>query len=288
MWILWATTCATLNAVSSALTKRAAEQEGAMAVTFWTFAGSIPLALVALTLTGMPVIQSGFWLALSAGVLVNIVAITLRNLGLKLAPLSLAVPLLSFTPVFLLLTEAVILGDRPGPRGVTGICAIVAGAYALNLRQAHGNPLQPLRVIWRHRGCQLMLVVAALWSLTSVVDKLCVVQSSPVFYLVAFHLGFVAGYLPLMAWRQRRQPAGWWRPRRWRLYLLISVIHFGSILTQMIAIQLTLVSYVIAIKRAGMLLSVLIGVFCFGEQGLRQRLGGAALMVLGVTLILTS
>ena len=42
-----------------------------------------------------------------------------------------------------------------------------------------------------------MLVVAAIWSVTSVVDKLCVVRSSPVFYLAAFHLGFVAGYLPL-------------------------------------------------------------------------------------------
>jgi uncharacterized membrane protein len=55
----------------------------------------------------------------------------------------------------------------------------------------------------------------------------------------------------------------------------------------MIAIQLTLVSYVIAIKRSGMLLSVLIGVIFFGERGLRQRLAGALLMSLGVALILT-
>jgi len=286
MWILWATTCATLNAISSALTKRAAEEEGAMTVTFWTFAGSIPLALGTLALTGMPPIQPGFWLALAAGVSINIVAITLRNLGLRLAPLSLSIPLLSFTPVFLLLTEALILGDRPAPRGTAGICIIVVGAYVLNLGDAREGPLQPLRVIWRSRGCQLMLLVAALWSVTSVIDKICVVRSSAVFYLVAFHLGFVAGYLPLLAIRQR--PAGWWRPRRWRLYLLIAIVHFGAILTQMLAIKLTLVSYVISIKRSGMLLSVLIGVFCFGERGLRQRLAGAALMAIGVTLVLTS
>ena len=70
--------------------------------------------------------------------------------------------------------------------------------------------------------------------------------------------------------------------------MLIAVVHFGSILAQMMAIQLTLVSYVIAIKRSGMLLSVLIGVAFFGERGLRQRLLGAAMMSAGVTLILTA
>jgi uncharacterized membrane protein len=286
MWIIWAVACATLNAATSALTKRAAQDGGAIAVTFWTFAFSIPLTLLALAWTGMPAIGPGFWAALAIGVSLNVAAITLRNLGLKLSPLSVSIPLLSFTPVFLLVTEAAILGDRPGPQGIAGVLLVVIGAYSLNLGEARGGILQPIRVVLRDRGCQFMLVVAALWGITSVIDKVCVTRSSPVFYLVAFHIGFVVGYLPLLAWR--RSTGASLRPVLWRRYLLIAAIHFGSILTQMIAIQLTLVSYVIAIKRSGMLISVLIGVLFFGERGLRERLAGAALMSAGVALILTA
>jgi len=286
MWIVWAITCASLNAAASALIKRAARDGGAVAVTFWEFVFALPLAAGALLWTGSPPIDPGFWTALAAGVALNIVALTLRNLGLKLSPLSVSIPLLSFTPVFLIVTEAAVLGDRPGPRGIAGILLIVAGAYALNLSEVRGGVLEPVRTVLRDRGCQLMLVVAALWSVTSVIDKVAVTRSSPVFYLAAFHAGFVAGYLPVLAWRRAAGAA--LRPRLWRAYALIAVIHFGSILAQMIAIQMTLVSYVIAIKRSGMLLSVLIGVVFFGERGLRERLAGAMLMSIGVALVLTA
>ncbi|MGD8396733.1 MAG: DMT family transporter [Candidatus Eiseniibacteriota bacterium] len=286
MWIPWALTCASLNAVTSALTKRAAELGGAVAVTFWVFVLSVPLAAALLAIDGVPPVEPGFWPALAIGVTANIAALTLRNLGLKLAPLSVAVPLLSFTPVFLLGTEALVLGDLPSARGVAGVLAIVAGAYTLNLDAARGGVLHPVRVVVRDRGCQCMLAVAFLWSLTSVIDKWCVVRSSPAFYLATFHAGFVLGYLPLAAvWRRGVTLR---RPRHWRRYALIALIHFGSILAQMIAIQLVLVSYVIAIKRSGMLLSVLIGAVYFGERGVRQRLAGAACMAVGVALILTA
>ena len=298
MWIIWAVICASLNAASSALTKRAATAGGVLPVTFWTFADSIPLTLAALWITGVPEIRAGFWLALAGGVLLNIVAISLRNFGLERAPLSLAVPLLAFTPAFLLITETLLLGDHPGTRGLAGVVLIVAGAYALNLERAGTGLLEPLRVVLRHRGCQLMLVVAALWSVTSVIDKICVVRSSPVFYLAVFHIGFVAGYLPLMAWRraalarrrrQEHEPAAghhrgrsWLRPPHCRLYALIALIHFGSILSQMPAVRLTLVSYVIAINRSGMLLSLLIGLIALVEPGAWPQLACAALISAGL------
>ena len=131
-----------------------------------------------------------------------------------------------------------------------------------------------------------MLGVAALWSVTSVLDKVCVTRSSPVFYMSAFHLLWVAGILPLLL--ITRRPILPTARREWRLLGLIAFTHVGTLLAQMIAIQFTLVSYVIAIKRAGMLLSVLIGARFFGEQNLKRRLLGAAVMSIGLALVLTS
>jgi len=48
---------------------------------------------------------------------------------------------------------------------------------------------------------------------------------------------------------------------------------------------MTLVAYVISIKRVSILLSVLWGALLFGETGLRERLVGTLLMLLGVVAV---
>ena len=56
----------------------------------------------------------------------------------------------------------------------------------------------------------------------------------------------------------------------------------------MTAISLTLVTYVIAIKRTSVIMSVLWGAIIFKEKGIKERLVGAVIMVLGVVLIVLS
>jgi len=53
----------------------------------------------------------------------------------------------------------------------------------------------------------------------------------------------------------------------------------------MFAVRLTLVPYIIAVKRTSVIMSSLFGFIIFKEKGLKQRLMGAALMVLGVFII---
>ena len=56
----------------------------------------------------------------------------------------------------------------------------------------------------------------------------------------------------------------------------------------MMAINLTLVAYVIAIKRTSAIMSSLFGFWLFKEKGIKERLLGVVLMVLGVILITLS
>lgn len=285
MWILWATLCSCLHATSSALTKRVVERSPLLASTLLSVAFGLPVYFLLVAATGVPDIRPGFAPALLAGLALNIITIPLRNLALRLSPLSLTIPYLAFTPLFLLLTEAVLLGDRPGPRGTAGVILIVAGAFALQIGERAAGPLGPLRALARERGSLIMLGVAAIWSVTSVLDKICVTRSSPVFYIAVFDTLYVACSLPmLLATHRPIMPTA---RREWRLLSWIAACHLGTMLAQMVAIQLTLVSYVIAIKRSGMLLSVLIGALFFGERPLRPRLLGATLMSAGVALILT-
>lgn len=57
---------------------------------------------------------------------------------------------------------------------------------------------------------------------------------------------------------------------------------------QMAAINLTLVPYVIAVKRTSTVMAVLWGRLFFGEEGFRERLGGALLMLAGMAMLLLS
>ena len=54
---------------------------------------------------------------------------------------------------------------------------------------------------------------------------------------------------------------------------------------QMLAVSLTLVAHVIAIKRTSTIMSVLWGFLIFKEAGIKERLPGAGIMVVGVLLI---
>ena len=51
--------------------------------------------------------------------------------GMRLAPLSVAVPLLSLTPAFTALAAIPLLGERPSPSDFTGILLVVSGAIIL-------------------------------------------------------------------------------------------------------------------------------------------------------------
>jgi uncharacterized membrane protein len=70
-------------------------------------------------------------------------------------------------------------------------------------------------------------------------------------------------------------------PRLFLLGLFAAIM----ILSQFTAIELTIASYVIAIKRAGMVLSVVFGYLFFKEKHLRARLTGAMLMATGVVVL---
>jgi uncharacterized membrane protein len=53
----------------------------------------------------------------------------------------------------------------------------------------------------------------------------------------------------------------------------------------MSALNLTLVAYVISIKRTSAVLAVLWGMLFFGESDIRQRFIGASIMLAGLVLI---
>ncbi len=283
-WFLFSVFTALLYGAQSAYVKGVVEADSRLLVTWSLFLFSLPMYLGLLVVEGFPEIQTNFYPALAVSLAVNLVAWPLFVRSVHASDLSLVMPLLAFTPIFILGVEWAILGEIPGLYGLCGILLVVVGTYVLNLKETTQGVLDPIRAVLRDKGALFMLVVAAIWSVSATVEKVAVRSSSPAAYLSVFNVCFVLLFLPILLFavdRPFKKFGG-----NWILFAGAGVLTGGMAICQMIAIKLTpIVNFVISIKRAGMLVSVLLGWLFFGEKHVKYRIAGAALMVTGVVMI---
>lgn len=281
MWVLYSLLSALTWATSDACAKLAM-QRGApeTRLIFWRHLLAAA-ALSPLLVRGVPALDRTFWLMHLPWLPLEITGAYLYLRAIGSAPLSLTLPLLSLTPGFLVLTGWLLLGEEVGPVGLVGILLVVGGSYLLNLSAAQRGWLGPLRAIVREPGTRLMLLVALLYALTSLCGKVLVQHSSPEYFALhyAVVVSIVLAPLGLRRGDTRLTPGG-------RAALLASATMFSlMILFHMLAISTAIVACMIALKRLAGVFGVLYGRVLFREPGLRQRLTGAVIMVVGGLLI---
>ncbi|MFP4596681.1 MAG: DMT family transporter [Persicimonas sp.] len=283
-WFLPAIATALLYGAQSVYLKGVLPGADKLLVAWGIFAFALPIYLVFLGFAGMPEVSPDFWWAWGVSLAVNVLAWPLFVRAIQLSDISLVMPLVAFTPVFILGVEFVLLGQFPQGPGLWGILLIVVGAYVLNLERGASGLFDPIRSIAKNRGALYMLGVAAIWSISATVEKVAVVSSSPAFYLTWLSAGFALIFVPVVVWRVEK-PLSTFKMSAWPL-IGVGVLTGAMSVFQMYAIQNTpLVNYVISIKRAGMLVSVLVGWLFFKEKNIAFRLLGALFMIAGVALI---
>ena len=233
--------------------------------------------------TGIPALNTQFAIALLIGGSINAVTTILYIKAIKVSDLSLTVPLVALTPLFMLLTSPLIVGEYPNFFDYIGILLIVTGSYLLNIKEKSQGYLAPFKALLEEPGPKMMLIVAFLWSITSNFDKIGVKNSSPIFWLFSLFGTMSILLLPILL-HKTPNPS---RKILKQLPMLAAMGFFNAIglLCQMQALTLTLVVQVIAIKRTSVLMGVLFGHFIFKEKDIQQRLLGAGIMIFGVFVI---
>jgi uncharacterized membrane protein len=202
-------------------------------------------------------------------------------------PLSLTLPYLAFTPVFVILTGYLLLGEQVDPSGMLGIALVFAGAWVLNQKHARIRDwrswVAPLAAILYEPGSRMMLGAALLYSLTSAMGKGAMRYMDPslfgAFYFVL--LGIAA--IVLFAVPKPRVLVLVWR-RPWAV-LVVSLLNAGMVYTHFLAVQLVEVAYMIAVKRTSLLFGILFGALFFRERGLGIHVLAGGLMLAGAFLI---
>ena len=285
-WLLLSLTTAFFESLRDVFNKKAGitidPYTIACSLSFFTAVFLFPLLLV----TEIPSLDKYFWYSLLLDSILNAIAYVLFIKAIALSELSQVAPLTSFTPLFLLFTSPILVGEFPNIIGLVGVLAIVGGAYLLNLQKDTKKWLEPLVGMIQETGSRLMLTVAFIWSLTSNLDKIGIQNSAPIIWVFSVYLVVAIILLPLVFLRQtssifQLRQSG-------KTLVTIGLLNAITVASQMTALSLTLVAYVIAIKRTSTLFSVIFGAIIFHERGFKNRLLGTITMLLGVIAIALS
>jgi drug/metabolite transporter (DMT)-like permease len=134
----------------------------------------------------------------------------------------------------------------------------------------------------RESGTRLMVLVAFLYSLTSVLGKALIQHSSPTYFAVHYAVVMSVVLAPA-GLRGIGGPRPGSRPT---LVVFSGVLYSVMILFHMLALNTANVAYVIALKRFAGVFGVIYGRLFFSEKGVGYRLAGSVIMVAGGLLIL--
>jgi uncharacterized membrane protein len=282
-WLAYSFLTALFESLKDVLGKKSLEKCNEYIVAWSLRIFALPFILPLLVFTKETVLGNQFWPALLVGGTLNIVTTILYMKAIKTSDLSVTVPMVTFTPLFLLLTSPFIVGEFPSLKGIFGILLIVTGSYLLHFKEKKKGLLAPFIAIVREKGPRLMLAVAFIWSITSNIDKVGIQNASIVHWAIAMHVFAIFAMIPVVWVASRSSINQVWK--RQKVLFPLGFVDALKYIFQMAAIQLTLVAYVISIKRTSAILSVVFGVLIFKEKGFRERLTGSVIMILGVLLI---
>jgi drug/metabolite transporter (DMT)-like permease len=281
MGLLASFLCAVFAASKDLVSKKLAFRMDGTASTFASFAFALPfylVVLVVLYLLGLEdfTLPAAFLGLVFLRALTDVFAEGMKMHALGHGDLSLVASFMSMSPLFLLVTSPLITGEELSVLGVVAMFLVVGGSLVLVYR--------PSSMSWAAQRKGILLAVGAslFFSLNTCFDKLAVDKSTPVFSGFAMTLLAAVFLLPLVLPRQDR--------------LLAMQVYAGGLfarggleiafmVSKLYALQHTKPTYVVAVGRLSLLLSILGGRVFFREQDFGRRLTAGLLILLGVFLI---
>ncbi len=282
-WLLLSLTCAFALATTDALNKRLFSHLNVYEMAVIRLFYGAPFLFTILLLSPIPPLDNTFFKTIIVLLPLETVALFLYIRAIRNSPLSLSLPFLAFTPLFLILTGLVFLKELPNRWGAMGILLIVFGSYWLNVDKRVGGVFYPFKAIFKEEGSRLMLIVSFIYAFTCALGKLAIVHSSPIFFGSSFMLLHAVLLIILLPIAGKVRISRLLFNPLWGIPVGIS--YAVMVITHMYAISLVEAAYMISIKRTSLIFGVLYGFILFKEKAIGWRLMGTSVMVAGAVTI---
>ncbi|NNF25793.1 MAG: EamA family transporter [Gemmatimonadetes bacterium] len=245
-------------------------------------AGSLLFAPV---LVGALPVPRAVWPYVSTSALVMVAYYGVLGHAYRRGDFSLVYPVArGSAPALIALWATLFLGERPSPRGLSGIGLILLGLVVLG-----GGPLWIRRRDWKNLAPGLFpaFVVAVLISIYSVVDGAGVRLWEPAPYVVlTFALG--GGMLVPALWLRDPPRVKQVVRRSWRSVVVIAGLTLLAYSMVLRAYQIAPIAYAGAAREIGIVFGALAGWLILGERFGGFRTVGAVLVFAGIGVLATA
>lgn len=245
---------------------------------------SLPLIIISFLFVSVPPLDRVFYITFLISLPLNAVPFFMYIKAIKISPLSLTVPYLAFTPVFMIATGFLMLKEIPDTWGIAGIAAVCIGSYVLNIDLQNRSFIDPLKAVFRETGSWMMLIVSFIFSISAVLGKLAILHSSVLFFQMSFFavlnlliiiIFLVFGKIRLKTFVE--QPVKG---------MVAGVLLYCHIFFHGYGISMTKAAYMMSVKRLSIVFGVIFGGLVFYEENFLMRFLGAMLMFSGAVVIL--
>ena len=284
IWVILSILAGLGDAISFALIRKLNKLDTYAKLAFYSLM-ALPFLLFGFLFYEVPSVSAYFYFIVIANVIVWSIAIFLLMKSLESSELSSSIPILSFTPIFLLLVSYMLLQEFPSSQGLLGILIIVIGSYILNISSIKSGYFEPIKSIFIKKG-HYMLIAAFLFSITASLAKIGINLSNPAYFMF-MHYSFTSLVLTVLFFNKIKENRNQIKIN-FKYFLAIGIAVACSELLIATAIKFAIVPYVISLKRSSVVFSVLIGFLFFREKNFNQAVIGAIIMFIGALLITLS
>jgi len=215
-------------------------------------------------LLGSAVIHTGYMIALTQAYVHGDLSVV-YPVARGLAPILVAVG----APLF--------LGERLSPTAILGIVLVGGGIAWLGVSARRSSA--------SFAGLAWAVATAVFIASYSIMDKVGVSRTNPVSYIIVLMVANSMFMTPVVLWRRDAHHMAILWGRRWRVAVLGGLLSITAYLLVLIAMRLTQVSYIAALRESSVVLAALLGWRVLREPYGGRRIMASALVALGLVLL---
>lgn len=290
MWVLYALGVALITSISAIVAKRVMRDINEYLYLFVLGFLTIPfLFLIVFYFFQIPQFSDKFILIIGVNIILGAIAAVLAYKAIRISDVSLVAPIAAFNPVFTTIISYFILHELIGLTGLVGIILVCIGAYILQIQQIKTGLLAPVKTLFTHRGVQMSLIAYFIWSITPILEKSAIFETSPnvpPFVSLAGSIGttLIFGALSIKSINKNSIL---------KIKASISLILFVALLwslasaAAMVSFSLTNLGFAVALFKLSIVFTVILGWLFFKEKNIKDRLVGSLVMLTGVYLLVS-
>jgi transporter family protein len=222
------------------------------------------------------------------------IAFWMISKALRRQDISIVVPIINLDAGVTAIIAWLALGETLAAKQMLGLVVLLIGTYVLHISGAphvvgtKRDLLFPFRELWKHPGGRFAFIGVFAFAINAILDRTLLQHMSWETYLAYVLPITMVFFLLLSAARGHTFTTyrhSWKNILPW--VFLASVFYLISNITSSIAIGLAPIGLVIAIKRGGTLIDVLVSGKIFHERAIVPKAIAASVMLVGLFLILT-